>query len=196
MMRASSLRLSPLLLMAAALVALAVLFAPGARARPGAEHREGGVRLRPESGFPLHNVSVDESVGTVRVPVTVSALPASSLAVSASTSNITAEGGSDYAFGTAKTVTFSSSDDGLTQFVEFPVPDDATYENKEFLRLDVGGRQFRVADALVSFGIADGGEWTNRGTWVLSWTGTGLVWAEDDSVSLSLVTPPIGGLWG
>ena len=62
------------------------------------------------------------------------------------------------------------------------------------LRLNVDGQQFAIADALVSTGIADGDEWTNRDAWVLSWTGTALAWSEDDEISLSLATDPIGGL--
>ena len=137
MMQAFSLRrLSPLLLLAAALVALSVLFAPGAQPAQAqtTEKVAFGYDLSPD--FP-YNVSVDESVGTVRVPVTVSALPASSLAVSVSATNVTAEDGLDYTFGTAKTVTFSSTDDGRTQFVEFPVTDDTTFENEEFLKLNL-----------------------------------------------------------
>ncbi len=431
-MRASVFRLYPFLLLVAALVALSVLFTPGAQPAQAqtTEKVVFGYDLSPD--FP-YNLSVDESVGTARVPITVSELPASSLRVDVTAGDITAQDGSDYTFGSRKTLTFRSTDDGLTQFVEFPVTDDTTYEGEEFLRLnltlpdvgtgyspvadtastraeaqviivdndlsatptgkqyaittpsvtaaegtaaeltvtlgeptpaggltftvtprycpcgantlsrwavaadvgtvpatvtvaegyttatlsipipidtvdeadehfqvdiattamgwsaitggqrgaviitaattpgdithwsdtltvkaldwgfgcgyrsgqpqcdsaltdddftydgvdytvelvhvayndgtlqfildrepppslrqglrlDVGDRQFRVSDALISFGIADQGEWTNRDAWVLSWTGTGLVWAEDDSVSLSLVTPPIGGL--
>ncbi len=68
------------------------------------------------------------------------------------------------------------------------------------LRLSVDDRQFHVVDALVSRGIADdldgdgANEWTNRDAWVLSWIVTGLVWTEDDEISLSLATDPIGGL--
>ena len=136
MMRASVFRLSSFLLLAAALVALSVLFAPGAQPAQAqsTEQVVFGYDLSPD--FP-YSLSVDESIGTVRVPITVSALPASSLRVDVTAGNITAEDGLDYTFGSPKTVTFRSTDDGLTQFVEFPVTDDTMFEDEEFLRLNL-----------------------------------------------------------
>ena len=52
----------------------------------------------------------------------------------------------------------------------------------------------------VSYGIADDtdsdgtNEWTNEDAWVLAWTSSGLSWSEGDSVLLTLVTLPAGGL--
>ena len=87
---------------------------------------------------------------------------------------------------------------------EDPKDRDGTRTERARMALNVGTgaltKQFRVKDAQVSYGIAedldnDGtNEWTNEDAWVLTWTNSGLSWAEGDSVSLSLVTLPAGGL--
>ena len=75
-----------------------------------------------------------------------------------------------------------------------PVDRDGTRTERSRMALNVGDKQFRVKDAMVSYGIADGNVWTNEDAWVLTWTNSGLSWSEGDSVSLSLVTLPVGGL--
>ena len=62
------------------------------------------------------------------------------------------------------------------------------------MALYVNDRQFLVKDAQVSYGIADANVWTNEDAWVLTWTSSGLSWSEGDSVLLTLVTLPVGGL--
>ena len=81
-------------------------------------------------------------------------------------------------------------------------PRDSNHLTNERSRmaLYVNDRQFLVKDALVSYGIADDtdsdgtNEWTNEDAWVLAWTSSGLSWSEGDSVLLTLVTLPAGGL--
>ena len=79
-----------------------------------------------------------------------------------------------------------------------PVDTDGTRTERARMALNVGtgalSKQFLVKDAMVSYGIADGNVWTNEDAWVLTWTNSGLSWSEGDSVSLSLVTLPVGGL--
>ena len=62
------------------------------------------------------------------------------------------------------------------------------------MALYVNERRFLVRDALVSYGIAENNVWTNETAWVLTWTGSGLSWSDGDSVLLTLVTLPAGGL--
>ena len=98
--------------------------------------REKGVVFGEDLSAPApFNIAVDESAGTVRVPITVSELPASSLAVEVSASDLTAVDGTDYTFGSTKTVTFSSTDSSKTRFVEFTVTDDTNVETTEHFRL-------------------------------------------------------------
>ena len=79
-----------------------------------------------------------------------------------------------------------------------PVDRDGTRTERARMALNVGtgalSKQFRVKDAQVSYGIADGNAWTNEDAWVLTWTNSGLSWSDGDSVSLSIVTLPAGGL--
>ncbi len=100
--------------------------------------REKGVVFGEDLGAPApFNIAVDESAGTVRVPITVSELPASSLVVQVNAEDITAVDGTDYTFGSAKTVTFSSTDTSKTRFVEFTVTDDTAVEITEYLKLSL-----------------------------------------------------------
>ncbi len=82
------------------------------------------------------------------------------------------------------------------QFIlsEDPVDSDGTRTERARMALYVGDRQFLVKDAQVSYGIAENNVWTNEDAWVLTWTNSGLSWSEGDSVSLSVVTLPVGGL--
>ncbi len=75
-----------------------------------------------------------------------------------------------------------------------PVDSDGTRTERARMALNVGDKQFLVKDAMVSYGIAQNNAWTNENAWVLTWTNSGLSWSEGDSVSLSLVTLPVGGL--
>ena len=75
-----------------------------------------------------------------------------------------------------------------------PVDSDGTRTERSRMALNVGSKQFLVKDAQVSYGIADGNVWTNEDAWVLTWTNSGLSWSDGDSVSLSIVTLPVGGL--
>ena len=75
-----------------------------------------------------------------------------------------------------------------------------TERSRMALRVPVGDpglnlyKQFLVKDATVSHGAGDSTGWTKPNAWVLTWTGSGLSWSEGESVSLSLVTLPAGGL--
>ena len=82
------------------------------------------------------------------------------------------------------------------QFILDREPRDSNHLTNERSRmaLYVNDRQFLVRDALVSYGIADANVWTNEDAWVLTWTSSGLSWSEGDSVLLTLVTLPAGGL--
>ena len=138
MTRASLLpRRLPLLLLAAVLALLlavpAVHDAPAAQAQA----QKGVVFGYDLSPSVPYNDAVDEGAGTVRVPITVSALPASSLTVGVDAMDVTANDGSDYTFGSRKTVTFNSTDTSRTQFVEFTVTDDSVAETDEILRLEL-----------------------------------------------------------
>ena len=75
-----------------------------------------------------------------------------------------------------------------------PVDRDGTRTERARMALNVGNKQFLVKDAMVSYGIADANVWTNEDAWVLTWHNSGLSWSEGDSVSLSIVTLPVGGL--
>ena len=75
-----------------------------------------------------------------------------------------------------------------------PVDTDHPTNERSRMALNVGSKQFRVKDAQVSYGIADNNVWTNEDAWVLTWTNSGLSWSEGDSVPLSVVTLPVGGL--
>ena len=82
------------------------------------------------------------------------------------------------------------------QFILDREPRDRNHPTNERSRmaLYVNERQFLVRDALVSYGIAENNVWTNETAWVLTWTGSGLSWSDGDSVLLTLVTLPAGGL--
>ncbi len=127
-------RLSPLLLLAAALLAAAVSLvgAPPAQAQQATKLVVFGYDLSPDFSY---STSVSESIGTLRVPITVSELPTSSLTVEVTAMDITAQEGTDYTFGSAKSVTFTSTG-AKTQFVEFTITDDAGYEAEEYLKLN------------------------------------------------------------
>ncbi len=75
-----------------------------------------------------------------------------------------------------------------------PVDTDGTRTERARMALNVGSKQFLVKDAMISYGIAENNAWTNEDAWVLTWTNSGLSWSEGDSVPLSLVTLPVGGL--
>ena len=83
-----------------------------------------------------YSSSTVEGAGKVRVPVTVSALPAAgSLAVTVTAKDITAESGKDYAC-TACAVTFRPTDTTRTRFVELSVTDDSAVEPVESFSLE------------------------------------------------------------
>ncbi len=75
-----------------------------------------------------------------------------------------------------------------------PKDRDGSRTERSRMALYVGDKQFLVKDAQVSYGIAENNVWTNGDAWVLTWTNSGLSWSEGDSVSLSVVTLPVGGL--
>ena len=91
-----------------------------------------GYDLDPKQSY---SASTVEGAGKVRVPVTVSALPAAPLAVTVTAKNITAESGKDYSC-TACTVTFRPTDTTRTRFVELSVTDDSSVESVETFRLE------------------------------------------------------------
>ena len=75
-----------------------------------------------------------------------------------------------------------------------PNDGDGSGPERSRMALNVWSEQFLVKDAMISYGAGEGGEWTKPDAWVLTWTGSGLSWSENASISLSLVTLPAGGL--
>ena len=75
-----------------------------------------------------------------------------------------------------------------------PNDGDGSGPERSRMALNVWSEQFLVKDAMISYGAGENNVWTKPDAWVLTWTGSGLSWSENASISLSLVTLPAGGL--
>ena len=79
-----------------------------------------------------------------------------------------------------------------------PKDSDRSTTERSRMALNVGtgifAKQFLVRDAMISHGAGENNVWTKPDAWVLTWTGSGLSWSENASISLSIVTLPAGGL--